>query len=164
LEDLGFSVESRDKYIKAVASSYSSHPDVTNCFSSRDGLIAVCYGCQKEKRGLHIHALPTNASKIASDLAIVRRKVGESASKAQAWKWSVSELTGGHGKTVVAAVVTSIAALVSFFVKVNLPEPYFTLFNVAIVASLCMAVAYFILILVLLFVHAYYVTRIIRRS
>src|SRR5207302_7213088 len=108
----GYSQQSRDDYLALVSVNYRYPPDVTQSFLGNAGTFAICYNCEREPRGLHIHSIPNDRTSANQLLDRIDRQIGTPALRSFLLRTRIPQLTLGHKFTVFTGMYAIIGTIV----------------------------------------------------
>lgn len=153
--------QSADAYLALVRGNYRRKPDITQSFSGRQGSFGVCYSCEREPRGLHLHSFSNDRGLAEDVLRRVERKVTGPALRLVLLRNRIPQLTFNHKFTVFSAAYSIIATIVgltsTFPLGAALLEPVKVLLGITIILSFI----YFIGVLCAMFALYYYQMRLV---
>jgi len=161
--DENYLPRSGDEYIALIRSHYTSLPDMTHSFFGPAGAFATCFDCERESRGLHLHASPQDKSEASRLLSQVEHKASNSALKVAVLRKVISELTYNHKLTIVSVIFTLLGAIVTLMTRFPLGGILADSVRVALGIAVTLSLVYIIVVLLLMIAREYYASRLVWR-
>lgn len=136
-------------------------PDMTHSFIGPAGAFATCFGCERERRGLHLHALPQDKLQASQLLDLVEQRASMPALRVAVLRDVISQLTWDHKLTIVSVIFALLGTVVtlttSFPLGGILLESVRSTFAIAITLS----IVYIIVVIVFMICRQYYASRLV---
>lgn len=156
-EKFGYTTRPGLEYLRFSRLRYSSTPDMPLSFFGSKCALAICYECEREWRGLHIHIFPDTDNTALDHLNSIIDRISGPTNKISLLDFNVSRLTWNHKMTALTTIIAFVTYLA--IQSINISSSTFPLSSVF--TGLCIlifiaAIVYIFLIMLLILARAIY--------
>jgi len=153
----GYTTRPGLEYLRFSKSQYPSTPDMPLSFIGSKRAFAICYECEKEWRGLHIHIFPNTDHVALDQVNSIMDCISGSINRMNLLDFNISRLTWNHKMTVLTTIIALISYLAAQSTDISATAFYFSsVFTSLCIVTFIIAVVYILLVMILILARSVY--------